>query len=789
MKLQRALPFRLFLSFLLVALVSSLASAQCLDVCYHTRAKVDSFIADLVAYDAAHFHIAHVDTIGWSRGDQLGVRYPLYAIKISDHPDQFEDEPTALIVGHIHAEEVIGLETMINYVWRLDSLYGLYRTLINNTQLYFVPTINPDGLEVISRNWDCTYRKNGYVPPQLDTCIVVNGMGQDSCGVDLNRQSNLNWIYGDSLWYPTALERFDYFRGAGPFSEPEAQALRDLSVQIKPTISAVFHSSRAGGNAERSIAAWNWEETTDGPAKSSPDCTAIGFLNNLYCDASNFGIRYHAAFHSKRNGELQDWFYRELGTIQFNTELGPPVNIQPHCDTLAVLVNQDRVALNWLLERLLNLGHLTQPPVTIHTFSGPDNSTPISAEWRYLNTWKAILNPWYTNEQFGSATTLLATPGTASFMARKEGFLPDTQTVTVYPNDPQSVNLHLTPLPWHTLNLALYDAASNRISGRVYLDAEFPHWVSVPAEGTSISLPEGSFRATAIGDGIDHMVLFRTFYLGGDETQEFHLPGSSTRMAESFESGLNGWTAGGAGNPWRTENDTTGLGFGASLCNAPTGYRAQYANNLNATLTYALPIALSSDTNNVAALTFWRRGRLDMPADSFFAEVLSDADTTWHTVAGYSDLEIPWTQSWANLTPYMGHTIQFRFRFKTDGVLGDLGLHIDDVQITTGMDAAAPVRPSVISYSYRITGSYPNPFNPSTTVSYEVAAPGLVKLVLFNTLGQEVRRYEVNAPAAGPQRLTWDGLSAAGSPVGSGLYFVQLQACGSISTHKLLLLR
>lgn len=794
MKLHLAFFLRVACRLIFLVVLTKCVSAQCLDSCYHTRAEIDSFLIALRDYDAVHNHIVHIDTIGWSRGDMLGIRYPIYSVKISSSPNTFVDQPTALLIGHIHAEEVLGLETVLDLIWKMVvTQYGRYGTLIQNTQMYIVPTMNPAGLEMINRNWDCTLRKNDYWPPTLDTCIIVPGSGGDSCGVDLNRNFDLNWIYGDTLWQPGALERYDYYRGPAPFSEPESRAIRDLAISIKPTVSAVFHLSRSGLNSERCIGAWCWEEVPNGPAKASPDCTAIGYMDNLYVYEFPFtevGERYHEVLHLSRNGELQDWFYRNLGTIQFNTELGPHgPNIQPDCHTRDSLVARYDTACVWLLNRMLNLGHVVQAPVTIHTYSGPTNDTPISAEWRYLNTWSSILDPWYTNEQFGSATTLLAMQGTARFLARKEGFADTIATITVYNNDPQYVNIHLRPLPWHNLALRLYDGTGSPISGRVYLDAEFPRWVDVSVGGVNVNLPEGNFRAMAVGDGPGHMVLWRNFYLGGDGTQQFYLPYSNQRFVENFEGGLGNWIAGGTGNPWRLDMDTTAMGFGNCLCNAPAVYRGQYADNLNATLTYNAAIPLGSDTNNVAYMTLWRRGRLDMPADSFFVEVISNYDTAPAVVAGYSDLELPWTQSWINLTPWMGQSIHIFFRFQTDGVMGDLGLDIDNVAIFTGMDLTSPENHVGVTYTYRITGSYPNPFNPSTTITYEVAAPGEVKLVLFNTLGQEVRRFDVNAVSVGAQRLMWDGKSADGSPVAAGLYFVQLQAGRTVSTHKLLLLR
>jgi len=91
------------------------------------------------------------------------------------------------------------------------------------------------------------------------------------------------------------------------------------------------------------------------------------------------------------------------------------------------------------------------------------------------------------------------------------------------------------------------DAAGTAISGRVFIDAEFPHWVTVPTGGASINLPEGSFRAMAISDASGFMVIWHNFYLASDATQDFYLPPSTQRMSEDFSAGLTDWTASGTG--------------------------------------------------------------------------------------------------------------------------------------------------------------------------------------------------------------------------------------------------
>jgi hypothetical protein len=446
--------------------------------CYRTRAEIGPFLDSLKMLDAQRgLNIVHIDTIGWSRGDMLGVRYPLYAVTISNNPSVLQDKPTALIIGQVHAEEVIGMEMMLRFLSAVDSMPGLYSVLINNAQMVFVPTANPDGLEVVSRGLDDTWRKNGYVPPELAgrPCNIAVNSGGDSCGVDLNRNFDYNWIYGDTLWWPSRPaypEAFDYYKGPAPFSEPEAQAIRDLALRLRPTVSVVYHASRAGGNAELGIAAWNW--FSNGTGRLAPDADVIGRFNRTYCDLliKNEGgnLPYDPVFGGGRNGNLQDWFYAKLGCIQINTELGPPVNIQPVCNLLTEKIEADRPSLEWMLRRTLNQSSsedLGFTPLTIHTYDA-QTGQPVSAEWRNLTTWTPVLGPWTTSEQFGSATTLLVL-GEARIQFRKEGYVIKDTLINVSPNTmTYFLDVNLQPLPRYPLDVRLVDEHGVDLPGRVY---------------------------------------------------------------------------------------------------------------------------------------------------------------------------------------------------------------------------------------------------------------------------------------------------------------------------------
>lgn len=81
--------------------------------------------------------------------------------------------------------------------------------------------------------------------------------------------------------------------------------------------------------------------------------------------------------------------------------------------------------------------------------------------------------------------------------------------------------------------------------------------------------------------------------------------------------------------------------------------------------------------------------------------------------------------------------------------------------------------------------NYPNPFNSGTTISYQIPDPGLVQIILYNSIGQEIIILEDKEKQAGSYQIEWDGLDSTGSPVTSGIYFCHLYYRDQLKTIKL----
>ncbi len=86
-------------------------------------------------------------------------------------------------------------------------------------------------------------------------------------------------------------------------------------------------------------------------------------------------------------------------------------------------------------------------------------------------------------------------------------------------------------------------------------------------------------------------------------------------------------------------------------------------------------------------------------------------------------------------------------------------------------------------------GASPNPFNPTTTISFGLPEPGEVTVEVFDVAGRLVRTLVEGPRSAGPHRVVWDGTSDDGSDIASGVYFCRLSALGETKRARIVLLK
>ena len=88
-----------------------------------------------------------------------------------------------------------------------------------------------------------------------------------------------------------------------------------------------------------------------------------------------------------------------------------------------------------------------------------------------------------------------------------------------------------------------------------------------------------------------------------------------------------------------------------------------------------------------------------------------------------------------------------------------------------------------------LLGNFPNPFNPSTTIRYQVSNDAFVSIGIYNIRGQRVRTLVNEYLRAGVQQAVWDGTDDLGGSVGSGVYLYRLIAGENAFIGRMVLMK
>lgn len=224
---------------------------------------------------------------------QIGISIegrPIYAIKISDNPHVDENEPRVLYTAIHHSQEPASLQQLIHFMYFLLENYGSNSEvtyLVNNTELYFIPVINPDGYEynrTNNPNGGGMHRKNRRTTWFSD-------------GVDLNR--NYSYMFAYDELGSSSIGYHPWFRGDSAFSEPESRAVKDFVSSKGISIQLNWH---AYGNLI--IYPWNYDNLQTAHREFYAELSRSMTYQNNYL----YGT-VHETYGYQSNGDADDWSY------------------------------------------------------------------------------------------------------------------------------------------------------------------------------------------------------------------------------------------------------------------------------------------------------------------------------------------------------------------------------------------------------------------------------------------------------------------------------------------------
>jgi hypothetical protein len=94
-----------------------------------------------------------------------------------------------------------------------------------------------------------------------------------------------------------------------------------------------------------------------------------------------------------------------------------------------------------------------------------------------------------------------------------------------------------------------------------------------------------------------------------------------------------------------------------------------------------------------------------------------------------------------------------------------------------------------VPFEFALHENYPNPFNPTTTLRFDLPEVSNLTLTIYNMLGQKVRTFDYQNTSAGYHSVKWNATNDYGDPVGAGVYLYQLQTKDFVKTRKMVLLK
>jgi len=250
----------------------------------------------------------------------------IWAVKISDNVTINENETEVLFMGGVHGDENLGYQTVIYSMNAIIenfstikvnlSFSNRIRNIVNNTEIFFIPMVNPDGVEESNR-------KNR----RINDCILGDSL---FCGVDINRNFGYKWeeldknplkyIYGgfpiplkSTAKYPfldfRSIINKGVYRGSAPFSENESYAIKRFVESHSIVIRIDYHNP-----GEKIIYPWSWtKDPTDDNSVFVSIAENISKINGY--KVLQWSHWYNVI------GSSGDWMYGEHNIFPFTIEL------------------------------------------------------------------------------------------------------------------------------------------------------------------------------------------------------------------------------------------------------------------------------------------------------------------------------------------------------------------------------------------------------------------------------------------------------------------------------------
>lgn len=447
--------------------------------------SIDQYNQFMIQTAADYPQIAQLVQIGSS-----GQNRPLYFLKISDNVSVNEAEPEARFISSIHGDEVVGFDMLIRLIQQLTGEYATstrIANLVNGTEIWICPMINPDG--------------------------YVLGQRYNAAGIDLNR----NYPMPTGVLHP----------------DGNAWAVENLAVMNYFEDSNIVLSANFHGGALVMNYPWDYTYTLAPDDELLIQASLAYSTHNLpMYNSTEFpqGITNGAAWYVI-TGSMQDWFYYFTNAMDITAEIG--TNKWPAASTLPTYWSQNQESMLSYLE-FVHRG--------VRGLVTDSGGNPLSAQISVSGNAKVLR----ADPAVGDYHRLLL-PGTYTLTASATGFISQSVQVVVPALSYATQNFVLEPAQMASLQGTVrYMNGNPGTSLTLRLNTDPPTTVVTAASGefTIPAIYEGDYLLTVSDPNWMH---FNKPVSVRVDMGPCVVVLPQALFSDDFESGIGNWTA---TNPW-----------------------------------------------------------------------------------------------------------------------------------------------------------------------------------------------------------------------------------------------
>ena len=678
----------------------------------------DEIVADLdTMFQLYPNLITERDSIGASNEGRT-----IWAVKISDNPNISEYEPTVGFDALVHGNEPQSMATLMYFMWYLLENYGTdpeVTYLVDNREIYCVPCFNPDGYEYnrqTNPNGGGMWRKNRR-----------NNGG--SYGVDMNRNFSYKWGYDNSGSSPDPTS--NTYRGPSPFSEPEAQAVRDLAILHNYGTHFSMHSL---GDAY--LYPWGYIN------EQSPDSSTY---REFVSDMSAFnGYSYGTSgeiLGYQSNGSVRDYMYGEQ--VEKNKIFGYTLELGNSDDY--PWPPQNRIFPIAQINVLSNMYHSFVAGEYVKLID------PNFSQEYFLPGDNVELMPEFKNKGLATAYNLTI-----------ELSSPDG-SVTISNGNVSSDSIEARNLLTVTSPLAF------TISNSATAEQEIPLAFTTYSNGSLMSTD-----TVTIIIGLPVIVFADTT---NDPAELWTITATPSNpkweaTTTTYYSSPTSFTDSKTGNYSNNATVTMTLTDAIDI----SGYT-------NPRLTFRTKFDIESN---------WDFGQVDVSTNDGVTWIPLEGEYSEPGVGSFQPTDEPvydgiisnWVEEKISLANYLSSEFKVRFQLESDGSAREDGWYVDDIGIFIYTIPVSVQDDAETVTQFELEQNYPNPFNPVTTISYNLPLKSQAELVVYNLLGEIIAQLVNEEIEAGKHSVEFDATTLP-----SGIYFYRLRAGDFIETKKMILLK